>query len=319
MTAPRLAAGAAVSAAVFAGTSTVLVRRDLLGCGDGLDSLGCLLAAVYLGLFAALVVAAVAGAVVLHRGGVPRAGLVAVFAAAAVGVSWVLVRALTSTTVLLWLGMALAFFVGNVAFHALFNLAPLPLPAAVGIGVALVVLSYGPMSQVSRRVDEARAEQKEQEQVEEAGFPVYIPTRLPPGYRSDEGNLYPDDGVTMRAHYTASYTYGGNVSGDPPPLQVHSFPATPAYRPPADCGPDVPQHKPWPRALPCTLVGTTPDGRQVFFSAPELTNTRHWFTRVGDIQVVASTTQSDAMPSHAQMVDLLASLAPAGPDQLRDL
>lgn len=304
---------AVASAAAFVVSAPLFVRRDLLGCGDGLDALGCVVATVYLGLLLALVVAAAAGAVVLRLLGVRRAELVALFAAAGVGASWVLVRALTDSRWSAAVAVAVAFFLGYVGFGALFTRAPVPLPVSVAYAAVAVVGAWFGLSQVGHGVDRQRFERREQEKVEQAPFQVFVPARLPPGYHLSSNDFLDIEG----GYYELVYVHGDNTVVEVPPIVVRSFRVGPTFDPPRDCRWETPGR--WDRVEPCPQVGTTPDGRPVWFRDYELSSTRAWFTRMGDTEVVVSTSDPSTAATHPAIVELMASLRPMSGEQLRRL
>lgn len=316
-----LALAAAVSAAALWAVSPVLVGLTTADCGEGLDGLGCAIVGVYAGLVGALAVAGVLGGVVLRWRRVHRPVLVGVFGACGVAASWFLIRALTDGVPGTVIALFVAFLVWNVVFYALFVLTKLPVVAAAAAAIALVVVGYVALSPVGNAVDQRRSEQREQEAVEQAGFPVYATDRPPAGFRFHGGSLYDGDGYTMKTHYEASYLHGTNDGSGPPPLQVSSFEVTPYFKPPDDCGHDKPGYEPWPSAVPCVNVGTTPNGRTVWFADSESSNVRAWYTLIDDVQVTITTTDSPSghdLP-HEQIVAFVASLRLMSPAELRDL
>lgn len=116
-----------VSTIVFVVSAQVLVDTNLLRCVPASTRLGCVIVSVLASLVVALLIAAVAGGIVLRLRGMPRAAPVALFGAAGVGASWLFVRSITDTAVAAWLAVV-AFLLWGLAFHALFNLSLVFLP-----------------------------------------------------------------------------------------------------------------------------------------------------------------------------------------------
>lgn len=59
------------------------------------------------------------------------------------------------------------------------------------------------------------------------------------------------------------------------------------------------------------------DGRVVWFDEQDLTSNRAWYTRIGETLVVIETSEIPDTPLNKQILDVVASLRPITPEQLR--
>lgn len=281
-------------AALAASTTFVLlaeplVRANLLDCGSGLGDLGCALLGGLLGALLAVGAASVVGGGLLWAMGVPKGPLVGVFSGFGVVSSWFAWRAVVDTRPAAWAVLAVVFFVWALAFHGLFNRAPVPLAVAVPYAVVALVGGFFGFHVVGNAVESWRYERQVRAWERALDFEVYEPTRLPPGYRRHDRGVhgqYTED----PDYYELSYLHP-----DQPPLYVRSFKVTPAYDPPRECGYERPVE--WPFPVPCVPVG--PAFRADFPSS----GTSAWYTRRGDTEVVVT-----GGPSEAAVVEVMGSL-----------
>jgi len=143
---------ALLAAAVSAtGTQLVLLLVAVEGAVRSCHNFGCAFVVEPLGVFAALVVAAIVGYVVLRLAGVAEALPVAATAGVAGGPAWVFGFGLGSPTLsgALLIGIVAAAYVLG---YLLYARSPLPVPLTLTITVALLLASVVPLGDLRRRL-----------------------------------------------------------------------------------------------------------------------------------------------------------------------
>ena len=313
--AAKAGAGGVVATAAFLLGSRRLVNLNLLGCGDGLDSLGCVIAGAILAMLLAFGIGTVAGAVTLRllraRSWLAVA-LAGSFSAAAV---WPLVRAGAQSPTAAVVATAVAYVV-MFALHS--QLVVRREALRVGVTLVVAVVTFVALQPVAAKVDHALYRQERQRVVDDVvDFDVYEARTPPPGYRAQRGELWESD-TTFHTHYTVVYTYGTPDLVDRPALlELKSFPVPETYRPPRDCGDFEPSVHRSVKPYPCRRVGTLPGGEPVYRGAGVgAVNNWAYYVRMGGVLVTLSTTYDlkarDAM-------SMLGSLEKASRERLREL
>ena len=299
-------------AALVAGVGVVLLAapasnwtQGFLRCGSGLDALGCALVGGMLQLAGLLLAGAGLDLLMLRVFRVRRWFPIGLFAAPMLLLGWGVVEALGgSSKPGIMVALIIAYALSNTLSHAVFNLLRAPLGAALAIAVVLLVVAYAVLPRAAEAIESVRRDRT----TAALPFTVYLPRSLPEGYRPYESR--PAEAQPgRRAHYEAAYLLPAPGGAENKGLfHLYEWRADGAYRPPADCGSAEAFLSSF--AVPCRLIGSMPDGTGIYYANPVgASNQVATYTRLGTTQITLASTLG-LVPSPAEIVSILRSLAP---------
>jgi hypothetical protein len=287
-----------------------------LACSTGLDSLGGTIAKALLLYLAVILISAGVGLLALFVLGIPQAAFVAILPTAIVvcgsavgGISIVRVLNLYyGVPTFLTVGSLYSF--GLLVSYGVLNELRLPLPVRVvaGLGACALGVALVPAGASLDSLAFRRRELTFQEALTARGeLTVYVPARLPTGYRLHSHILF----HLGELYYSLSYIYKDNTVTNRPPFTVNSFTKPSYFNPPLDCGQARPTFH---LRQPCSVVARLSNGNDLYGTSRDDT----YYELIGST-VVTLDAPHRAHFSVQDIVMIFESLHTMSPRELQDL
>ena len=170
-------------AALVAGTGVALLAiaaphwtQALLRCGSGLSGLGCAIVGGAIQLAGLLVAGVGLDMLVLGVFRVRRWFPIGLFVTLTVGLGWGVIQQFGGSRPAVFVALIAAYAAGNVLYHAVFNLLPLPLGATLAIAVGFMVVVYLAVPHAETTINSVQRDRA----TSGLPFAVYLPRSLAP-------------------------------------------------------------------------------------------------------------------------------------------
>ena len=187
---------------------------------------------------------------------------------------------------------------------------------ALLLGIGIVAGSFGARLLAPIVTTQAHNKQSSQK-LEGAGFRLYQPASVMPGYRVYTSMLheaYADDDVP---YAELAYIYGSNELQDPRPFSLYYFSTPSSYAPPKDCGYETPLSLDENRDQPCEKIGSSTLGCDIYLWLPTWTNTATAYCSENGTLITLDTSQvqNKAALSNNEIIKIYDSLHTITPSE----